>query len=84
MKLLYFAWVRERLGVAEEEVAPPAAVVDVASLLHWLAGRGGAYAAVLGERERLCVAVNQVHARDPATPVGADDEVALFPPVTGG
>jgi sulfur-carrier protein len=83
MKLLYFAWVRERIGVAEEDVTPPPEVTTVAALLEWLKGRGPGYGSALANAGVVRVAVNQVYA-------GADhrlrpgDEVALFPPVTGG
>ncbi len=83
MRLLYFAWVRTRIGVAEEEIAPPPEVRDVAALLSWLRGRGPGYAAALAEDGVIQVAVNQIHARA-HDPVGPDDEVAVFPPVTGG
>lgn len=83
MRLLYFAWVRTRIGLAEEQVTPPPAVRDVASLLAWLKGRGPGYAAALADDGVVQVAVNQQHARA-ADPVGPDDEVAVFPPVTGG
>jgi molybdopterin synthase sulfur carrier subunit len=83
VKLLYFAWVRERIGLAEEAVTPPADVRDVASLLTWLKARGDNYAAALERPAAIRVAVNQAHARA-EDPVGPDDEVALFPPVTGG
>jgi molybdopterin converting factor small subunit len=55
----------------------------VAALLDWLAARDGGYAEALADRTALGVAVNQEYAR-PEDPVGPDDEVALFPPVTGG
>ena len=83
MKLLYFAWIRAKIGMAEETVSVPAGIVTVADLLDWLAARGENYAAALKERKVVKVAVNQEY-------VGADhplkpgDEVALFPPVTGG
>ena len=83
MKLLYFAWLRQRLGRAEEDVEAPAKVHDVASLLDWLAGRGPEFEALLADRRVIRVAVNQEHADD-ATAVSNRDEVALFPPVTGG
>jgi len=83
MRMVYFAWVRERIGCGEEELSPPEAVRDVAGLLDWLERRGDGYAAGLAERDRLRVAVNQDYA-SPQTPVGPDDEVAVFPPVTGG
>ena len=83
MKLLYFAWLRTKTGVAEEEVSPPAEVTTVAGLLSWLRDRGPAYAEAFADLEALKVAVNQEYAR-PADPIGPDDEVAVFPPVTGG
>lgn len=83
MKLLYFAWLKTKTGIAEEEVAPPAEVTTVAELMAWLKGRGPGYAEALADPDALRVAVNQEYAR-PGDPVGADDEVALFPPVTGG
>jgi molybdopterin synthase sulfur carrier subunit len=83
VKLLYFAWLRTRIGRAEEEVDPPADVANVEDLLHWLRGRGPGYAEALARPELVRVAVNQEFSANDA-PVGADDEVALFPPVTGG
>ncbi len=83
MKLLYFAWVKVKIGVAAEEVAPPPEVTTVAALLDWLEARGPVYAEALADRSALGVAVNQEYARA-GDPVGPDDEVALFPPVTGG
>ena len=83
MKLLYFAWLKTMTGVAEEEVAPPAEVTTVAELLTWLKTRGPGYAEALDDLSALRVAVNQEYAR-PGDPVAPGDEVALFPPVTGG
>lgn len=83
MKLLYFAWLRTRIGRAEEEVDPPADVATVEDLLRWLEGRGPGYAEALAHADLVRVAVNQEFAA-PDTPVGSNDEVALFPPVTGG
>ena len=83
MKLLYFAWVRTRIGCSQEDVTLPEDVVDVAGLIAWLKTRGPEYEAVLADGKVVRVAVNQEFAR-PGDPVGPDDEVALFPPVTGG
>ncbi len=83
MKLLYFAWLKTKIGAAEEELTPPPEVDTVAALLDWLATRDGGYAEALADRKALGVAVNQEYAR-PEDPVGPDDEVALVPPVTGG
>ncbi len=83
MRLLYFAWLKTKMGRAEEEVDPPADVADVASLLEWLRSRSPAYAEALSDLSVVRVAVNQEYARLDA-PVTKDDEIALFPPVTGG
>ena len=83
MKLLYFAWLRTRIGRGEEEVDVPAEVATVADLLSWLEGRGDGYAAALARPDLVRVAVNQEFA-SADTPLKAGDEVALFPPVTGG
>jgi len=83
MRVLYFAWVRQKVGIAEEEVSPPAEVRDVASLIAWLAARSPAHAAAFADPQQLRAAVNQDFAT-PDQPVAANDEVAFFPPVTGG
>ena len=83
MKILYFAWIRAKTGVASEEVSPPASVTDVASLIEWLKGRGGGYAEALKNPGVVRVAVNQEYVK-PHHPVRAGDEIAIFPPVTGG
>lgn len=83
MKVLYFAWLRTRVGRGEEEVSPPAGVDTVAKLLDWLAARSPGHAEALKARELVRVAVNQEFA-SPDAKVGPGDEVALFPPVTGG
>lgn len=83
MRICYFAWLRERIGLAEEELTPPASVNTVGRLLDWLASRGPAHAAALADRRIVRVAVNHEYARDDAA-VAEGDEIALFPPVTGG
>jgi molybdopterin synthase sulfur carrier subunit len=83
LKLLYFAWVRERIGHAQETVALPPDVVSVRDLLAWLATRGEGYAAALEHAHAIRVAINQEHVRHDASLSGAR-EVALFPPMTGG
>ncbi len=83
IELLYFAWVRERIGRDGERLALPDGVGTAAQLLDWLERRGPHYAAALAERDRLRIAVNQAFAPLDA-PVKPGDEVAIFPPVTGG
>lgn len=83
MKLLYFAWLRARIGIAEEEVSPPGGVATVGDLLAWLPSRGPGFAAALADTSVVRVAVNQEYVRRDH-PVGPGDEIALFPPVTGG
>ncbi|CAL8968477.1 Molybdopterin synthase sulfur carrier subunit [Rhodoplanes serenus] len=83
MKVLYFAWVRERVGKAEETVEPPAGVVTVADLMDWLAGRDEAYAHAFENRRSIRAAVDQAHVR-PDTAIAGAREIAFFPPMTGG
>jgi molybdopterin synthase sulfur carrier subunit len=83
MKLLYFAWLRQKIGKSEEELDVPADVKEVGQLLDWLETLGPTYATALKERKAVKVAVNQDYV-GPGHPVKAGDEVALFPPVTGG
>jgi molybdopterin converting factor subunit 1 len=83
MRVLYFAWVRQRAGMAEEDVTPPPDVRDVAGLMAWLAGRSPGHAAAFAAPRQVRAAVNQEFAALDH-PVRASDEVAFFPPVTGG
>lgn len=81
--LVYLARLREALGAPAEKVELPGDVGTVAALLAWLRARGGAWAAELAPNRAVRVAVNYDMARAD-TPIKAGDEVALFPPVTGG
>ncbi|TFF19941.1 molybdopterin converting factor subunit 1 [Jiella endophytica] len=83
MKLAYFAWVRERIGLAEEEVALPEGVETVGDLLGWLKGRGEGYGAALEAPEIIRVAIDHEHV-DHSEPLAGAKEVAIFPPMTGG
>ncbi len=81
--MLYFAWVRERIGAGEEEVAPPASVETVAALIGWLASRSQGHAAAFADIARLRAAVDgEFVGLD--VPIASAREVAIFPPVTGG
>ncbi len=83
MRLLYFAWVREKTGVAAEEVELPAHVTTVGALVTWLKTRGPDYADAFARPGVVRAAIDQTHARPEASLVGAC-EIAFFPPVTGG
>ena len=83
MDLLYFAWVRERIGTGEEQRDPPEAVRDVADLIEWLATLSPGHAEAMREPERLRAAIDQKFV-PLDTLLGDAREVALFPPVTGG
>ena len=71
MKILYFAWLREKAGIGEEDVSPPETVTTVAELVEWMKSRGGGFAEAFADE-------GMVH------PVAAGDEIAFFPPITGG
>lgn len=83
MRILYFASFRARIGTGEEERTPPDSVTNVAELLDWLGDQSPAHGAALANRDLVRVAVNQDYARLD-DPVSQGDEVAIFPPVTGG
>jgi len=83
VKLLYFAWVRERVGKGEEIVDPPAGVATVADLMTWLAGRGEEYAFAFESPKFIRAAIDRTHVRASA-PIAGAKEVAFFPPMTGG
>lgn len=83
MRLLYFAWVRERIGTGEEDVDPPEAVRTVADLADWLQGRSDGHAEALSDFTRLRAAVDQRFVPLDAE-LGDAREIAFFPPVTGG
>jgi molybdopterin synthase sulfur carrier subunit len=83
MKALYFAWVRERVGTAEEELDPPATVKTVGDLVAWLRERGEGYAYAFDKPTAVRAALDRVHARNDASITGVK-EVAFFPPMTGG
>ncbi len=83
MQLLYFGWVRGKIGIDRETIDPPDGVDDVEGLMTWLRGRGAGYAEALDDPSVVRVAVNQELA-DLGQKVARDDEIAVFPPMTGG
>jgi sulfur-carrier protein len=83
VRLLYFAWVRERIGKAEETIDPPASTVTVSDLIAWLASRGEEYAHAFERPGVIRAAIDKVHAK-PDTAIRGAKEIAFFPPMTGG
>lgn len=83
MKLMYFAWVRERIGKAEETVDLPASVSTVGDLISWLSSRGEEYAHAFETPKVIRAAIDQTHVR-PGTAIAGAREIAFFPPMTGG
>lgn len=83
MKVLYFAWLRERIGHAEEEIVPPQAVTTIGQLTDFLASSSAAHARAFAERQGIKVARDQQVASFD-TPLGDAREIAFFPPFTGG
>ncbi|MBC8267393.1 MAG: molybdopterin converting factor subunit 1 [Rhodospirillaceae bacterium] len=83
MKILYFSWVRDKTGVSNEELTPPVSVTTVESLIDWLKEQSAGHAQAFTDVSVIRAAVNQEHVKL-QHPVGPDDEVAFFPPVTGG
>ena len=83
MKLRYFAWVRERVGRAEEDIALPDNVTTVGALIAWLKTRGDESGSAFEHETIIRAAIDRVHAKPDASLSGAR-EVAFFPPMTGG
>ena len=83
MRLLYFAWVKEKVGHASEEVAIPENVATVAELIAWLKSRGPEFANAFEREQVIRAAIDQSHVRHDAR-IGAAREIAFFPPITGG
>jgi sulfur-carrier protein len=83
MKALYFAWVRERIGKAEEEIVPPTNIDTVAELMAWLSGQGDNYANAFTHIKTMRAALDRTHVKHDASIQNAR-EIAFFPPMTGG
>jgi molybdopterin synthase sulfur carrier subunit len=83
VSLVYFAWVREKIGRGEETVEPPADAATVADLIDWLSTSSPGHAEAFADRSRLRAAIDQLFVAFDA-PIAGAREIALFPPVTGG
>lgn len=83
MKVKYFAWVRERIGLPEETIEPPASVKTVSDLIGWLSARGEHYAHAFEKPQVIRAAIDHAHVR-PETAINGAREIAFFPPMTGG
>jgi sulfur-carrier protein len=83
MKVKYFAWVRERIGKAEETIEPPASVHTIADLIGWLSARGESYAYAFEKPRVIRAAIDHTHVK-PETAIAGASEIAFFPPMTGG
>ena len=83
MKVRYFAWVRERVGLAEEDLDPPPSITTIADLVAWLTKRGEGYAYAFENPKVIRAAIDKSHVRADA-PIRGAGEIAFFPPMTGG
>jgi sulfur-carrier protein len=83
VKVLYFAWVRERVGKADEIIEPPDGIETVGELMNWLAERGEEYAYAFENRQVIRAAIDKAHVKTDTLIAGAR-EIAFFPPMTGG
>ena len=83
MRLLYFAWVKEKTGIAAEEIELPADVATIGDVMTWLKARGPEFANAFERSEVIRAAIDRSHVRHDAK-IGGAREIAFFPPVTGG
>lgn len=83
MKIVYFAWLRERIDKTEEDIDPPASVITIHDLMQWLAKRGEEYAYAFDNPKVIRAAIDKTHVRHETKIAGAG-EIAFFPPMTGG
>ncbi len=83
MRVRYFAWVRERIGLAEEDIDPPPGIATIADLVGWLSERGEGYAYAFENPKVIRAAIDKSHVRADS-PIQGASEIAFFPPMTGG
>lgn len=84
MKLVYFSWIRERVGFSDEELDLPAEVATISDLFNWLRGRGEEFSSFLEQPDIIRVALDREHVGDRDASIIGVKEIALFPPMTGG
>lgn len=83
LRLVYFAWIRERIGLSDETVTPPAGTLTIADLVRWLKTRGEGYELAFENEAIVRAALDHRHVKPQAAIAGAR-EIAFFPPMTGG
>ncbi len=83
LNVLYFAWLRAKIGKGREQIEPPVGVITVDDLIGWLSAKGNGYADAFADRSCIRAAIDQEFV-ELDTPLRAGAEVAFFPPVTGG
>ncbi len=83
VKILYFAWVREKIGKPSEEIAVPESVVTIADLIQYLRAKGPEYAEAFARPDVVRAAIDRTHVK-PSHEIAGAREIAFFPPVTGG
>jgi len=84
VKIFYFAWLRERLGMGDETIDLPDTVKTVSDFFSWLETRGEEFSSVMEQKEILQVAIDQQHTQDRDADISQAREIAIFPPMTGG
>lgn len=84
MKILYFAWIRERVGISQEEIDLPDEIDTVETFLDWLKTRGDEFTYAFENSSAVRVALDKEHCNDFSRPLAGVNEIALFPPMTGG
>jgi sulfur-carrier protein len=83
MKILYFAWIRERVGKPEEQIELPGTITTVGDLISWLKKRGEEYAYAFDDLKAVHAAIDKMHVQ-PTAKIANASEIAFFPPMTGG
>lgn len=83
MKILYFAWLRSSIGMAEETIDLPEGVTSLEGLVSWQKSRGEAFAKAFADMDSIRIAVDQEYVTE-NIPLTGSEEIAFFPPVTGG